>query len=351
MHDLLRAYATELAHSHDDEEQRQTARHRALDYYLHAAHAAFALPHPRRQAIVIAPARPGVITERFADSKSALTWFTAEHRTLLAVNDLALRFGFDTHTWQLAWAMGEFLARSCRWPDHYAVQSNALRAAERDENSWAISQAHRALGLSNAGLGRRDDARRHLEHALHLSREAGDHYVQGQIHLGFAHFFDADGNYADALRHSLSAYDQFQAAGRPTGQASALNGIGEFHAKLGDYRQALSWCQQALAMLQELDDIAGAAHAMDSLAYVHHHLGDRHQAIACYQQARELHREAGDSQGEAEALTKLGDIHYEDGDVDAARRAWRQALDIFSQLDHPRTEQVRAKLTPVRALT
>src|SRR5262249_1090348 len=162
----------------------------------------------------------------------------AEHRTLLAVNDVALRFGFDTHTWQLAWVMGEFLARSCRWPDHHAVHSNALRAAERAGDKYQISQSHRALGLANCGLGHRDDARSHCDRALQLSREIDDHGVQGQIHLGIAYFLDAEGNYADALRHSQDAYDQFQADGRLTGQASALNNIGWFHAKLGDYRRA-----------------------------------------------------------------------------------------------------------------
>ena len=345
LHDLLRAYAAELTHSHDDEQQRQAALHRLLDYYLHAAHTAAALPHPQRKGIAIAPAQPGVISERFTDIKAALTWFTAERRTLLAVNDLALSSGFDTHTWQLAWVMGEFLARSYRWPDHHAVHLNALRAAERAADGSAVSHAHRALGLANAGLGNRGDARRHFERALYLSRDAGDHLVQGQTHLGLAFFFDAEGSYADALRHSQDAYAQFQVAGRLTGQAAALNGIGEFHAKLGDYRQALSWCQQALVMLQQLDDTAGAAHAMDSLAYIHRQLGDRHQAIARYQQASDLHREVGDAQGEADALTALGDLHDDNGDVEAARAARRQALDILSRLGHPAVEQVRAKLT------
>ena len=66
LHDLLRAYATELAHSHDDEQQRQAARHRVLDHYLHAAHAAALLPHRSRTLIPIAPAQPGVITSAWS---------------------------------------------------------------------------------------------------------------------------------------------------------------------------------------------------------------------------------------------------------------------------------------------
>ena len=349
LHDLLRTYATELARSHDSERQRQAALHRTLDHYLHTAHTAAALLHPRHDLIAIAPAQPGVTTQRLTDTKAALAWFTAEHRTLLAASALALRRGFDAHAWQLARAMGDFLARGCHWPDHHTVHRNALRAAERAACQDALGYAHRALGVANAWLGHLDDARCHYERALHLFGEIGDHAGQGSTHINLANLFDARGNYTDALRHSQHAHDHFQAAGQRVGQARALNGIGWFHAKLGDYRQALPRCQQALATLHELDDTVGAAYTLDSVAYIHHHLGDRHQAIACYQQARDLYREVGESEGEAEALTHLGDIHDDDGDAEAARDAWRQALDILSQLGHPGAEQVRAKLIPVPA--
>ena len=69
LHDLLRAYATELTHWHDDEQQRQAALHRVLDYYLHAAHKAAALLNPHRDLIDIAPAEPGVIAERLTPLK------------------------------------------------------------------------------------------------------------------------------------------------------------------------------------------------------------------------------------------------------------------------------------------
>jgi DNA-binding SARP family transcriptional activator/Flp pilus assembly protein TadD len=346
VHDLLRAYAVEQVHTLVSDAARAEASHRMLDHYLHTAHTAAALLHPHRDLIAIAPAQPEVITQRLTDTKAALTWFTAERRTLLAANTLALRLGFDAHTWQLAWAIGDFLARSCHWPDHHTVHRNALRAAELVACKDALGYAHRALGLANARLGHLDDALCHYEHALHLFGEIGDHAGQGTTHINLANLFDARGNYTNALRHSQHAHDHYQAAGQRVGQARALNGIGWFHAKLGDHRQALPWCQQALATLLELNDTVGAAYTMDSVAYIHRHLGDRHQAIACYQQARALYREVGESEGEAEALTLLGDIHDDNGDIDAARDAWRQALDILSQLGHPGAEQVRAKLTP-----
>ena len=46
-------------------------------------------------------------------------------------------------------------------------------------------------------------------------------------------------------------------------------------------------------------------------------------------------------------LTHLGDTHHAAGDPDAARDAWQQALTILDDLDHPDAAQVRAKLADV----
>jgi DNA-binding SARP family transcriptional activator/tetratricopeptide (TPR) repeat protein len=350
LHDLLRAYAIELAQSRDDEPQRQAALGRLLDHYLHTAHTAATLLHPHRLPIAMAPAKPEVSGPNLTATNEALTWFNTEHRNLLAASDLALRLEFDTHTWQLAWAMGDFLVWSCRWSDHHAVHRNALCAAERSADKDALGYAHRGLGVANVRLGQLTESRHHHERALRLFGEIGDHGGLGTTHINLASLSDAEGNYTEALRHTQQAHDHFEAARHRVGQARALNGIGWFYAKLGEYRQALSQCQLALATLQELDDSVGEAYTLDSIAFIHRQLGNRQQAIACYQRTYALYRAIGESEGEAESLTLMGDIHYENGDFDAARHAWRQALDILSLLDLPDVEQqVRAKLAPLPA--
>src|SRR5262249_28319741 len=45
-HDLLRAYATELAETHDTDDERRAARQRMMDHYLHTAHTAHLLLQP-----------------------------------------------------------------------------------------------------------------------------------------------------------------------------------------------------------------------------------------------------------------------------------------------------------------
>ena len=58
-HDLLRAYATEQTHAHDDDDARRSAAGRVLDHCLHAAHAAATLIDP-----YFAPVSPATTAAR-----------------------------------------------------------------------------------------------------------------------------------------------------------------------------------------------------------------------------------------------------------------------------------------------
>src|SRR6266508_2397585 len=120
-HDLLRAYATELAHQTDPAEQRDTAIRRTLDHYLHTAYGAARLLNPHRDALELATPQPGTTPEHLPDHEHALTWFRTEHRVLLATVDLATGTGLDRHTWQLAWTLTTFLNRQGHWHDWAAT--------------------------------------------------------------------------------------------------------------------------------------------------------------------------------------------------------------------------------------
>src|SRR6185503_18544185 len=61
-HDLLRAYAGELAHAGDDDE-RSAATRRMLDHYLHTGFVADRIIQPARELITLLPPQPGVDPE------------------------------------------------------------------------------------------------------------------------------------------------------------------------------------------------------------------------------------------------------------------------------------------------
>jgi tetratricopeptide (TPR) repeat protein len=347
-HDLLRAYAAELARACDDDEARHAGTGRMLDHYLHTADAAALHLNPRRDMVTTAPPRPGVTREEVADYPQALAWFTSEYPVLLAAI-ARTPAGFDAYTWRLAAALTTFLDRRGCWQELKAAQGTALAAARRQGDQVGQATARRGLGLAYRGLKQFDDARAQYLLALDLFRELGHPTGQAQTRVNLAWLAGAQGRHGEALEHSRQSLRQYQAAGSREGQASALNNVGWHLAELGDYDQALAYCQKALALVCELGDLSTQAHTWDSLGYIHLRL-DRHpQAVRCYQHAILLFSATGDLYGEATSLSRLGDVHDAAGAGAAARRAWTRALAIFVRLDHPDAGKVQAKLrSPAR---
>jgi tetratricopeptide (TPR) repeat protein len=342
-HDLLRAYATELA-AQEPEPEQHNALTRLLEHYTHTADRAAQLLYPHRGSLALAPPPPGTSPEHLADSGQALAWFTAEQAVLLASVNHADSAGFDTHTWQLAWTLDDFLDRRGRWHDKAAIQRAAVAAAGRVQDPLVQARAHRHLAVAYTRLGSFDSAYTHLHHALDLTTRAGDLAGQAATHHNLGLLWERQGRYREALHHSQYALDLYGAAGDRRGRALGLNAVGWCHARLGEHEQALAYCQQALTLHRVLRDRYAQASTLDSLGYAHHHLGQHAQAIACYQRAFELYVDLGHRQGEADTLTRLGDTHYTAGDPRGAQAVWQQALAVLDELDHPHAEKLRIKL-------
>lgn len=344
LHDLLRAYAGELA----DDGGRRAALRRVLDHYLHTALAADRLLWPHRDPLAPAATAPGVRPEVFADRDAALAWFTAEHPVLLAALDRAERAGLDGHVWRLAWAAANFLARRGHWRDWVRVGQAAVAAARRQDDRAAEAEAHRILGGAHVRLRDFAAAREHYGWALELFGGLGDLVGQGFTRRSLGWLCEQQGDVRAALGHDLAALELFERAGHERGVANTHNSVGWCHALLGDHAAAVAHCRRSLALLERLGDPVGMAGAWDSLGYAYRQV-DPGEALACYRQALGLYRQLGDRMNEAVTLRQLGETQHAGGDSAAARESWRQALDILTDLDHPDADRVRALLAGATA--
>ena len=145
-HDLLRAYAAELARTLESAAERRVALHRILDHYLHTAYAADRLLNPTRDPIDLPPPRPGVSPEHITDSRHSLAWFTVEHPVLLDAVEEAAAGGFDTHTTQIVWTLRTFLDRQGHWQDWATTQAAALGAFQRLNDRLGQARTRHDLG-------------------------------------------------------------------------------------------------------------------------------------------------------------------------------------------------------------
>jgi DNA-binding SARP family transcriptional activator/tetratricopeptide (TPR) repeat protein len=346
-HDLLRAYAADQALAHDSQDERDAVIGRGLDHYLHTAAGAALLLNPSREPVVLDPPRPGAAAGQLADYPEALAWFAAEHQVLLAAVALAAESGFDSHAWQLPWAMTTFLRIRGHWQERVAIQRTALASATRLGGAVARALSGRLLALACEDLGDRDQARRLYVSSLLLYQQLGNRLGEARIHQNLGALAERQGRYADALGHAEQALRLYRAIGDKASEATMLNNVGWLHGLLGDYHQARELCRQALTLGAGIGHRRSEGNAWDSLGYVEHHLGNRAEAEACYQRALSIFRDTADRLNEADVLTHLGDSRQAAGDLTEARQAWQQALAILDDLGDPDAGRVRARLASI----
>ncbi len=350
MHDLLREYASELSMIHDSAADRRLAVHRILDHYLHTAYAADQLLRPRRDdPIALAPLPLLVATQTLADYRDAVAWLATERQVLLAALRQAVGYGFDTHVWQLAWAVTSYFDRHGHWYDAASSHEEGLKAAQRLGDLQAQAIIHICLASAYGRLGRHDAANEQMRRALELYEALDDQAGKAHAHRTLTWVLDRQGRYREALMHAEQAVELFRIAGRPAGQARALNAAGWFHIQLGAPGEGLRLCQRALDLQMEIADRFGLVDTLDSIARAHACMARYDEATACYQQARQLCREFDDRYDEAQILVHLGDMSLAADDLDSAVAAWRDAVTIFDDLDLPEAANLRAKLSNLAA--
>jgi tetratricopeptide (TPR) repeat protein len=346
LHDLLRAYAAELAHTSDSAASRRAAMHRVLDHYLHSAYAAALVLAPRQNPISLDSLAPGVTSEHPAGHDDALAWLEAERRVLLAAIAAAFEAGHDDHAWQLPWTLADFLDRRGHWNDYTATQRTALAATERLGDRSGQAHAHHDLGHAYVAAGRYEQAHGHLSQALALHGQLRDGAGEARAHLDFSIVLGMQGRYREAISHDRHGLRLFRAAGHNHGIARALNSLGWDLAHLGeDMPEAIAYCQEALRLLHELGERNAQSAVLHSLGYAYTKTRQYDEAAACCQQALGLLAGSDDSYHVAEVLTSLGEAQRAAGHPAAARAAWQQALAIADDRRHPDAADLRAKLS------
>jgi DNA-binding SARP family transcriptional activator/tetratricopeptide (TPR) repeat protein len=343
-HDLLRAYAAELAADDEDEAGRDQARRRLADHYLHTAAAAAGQLYPARPALSLTPAQPGTVPEQLTGYTEARLWLGAEHQVLLAVTDAAAAAGHDERAWQLPTVLTDYLNREGHWHDLAAVGRTALAAAERAGDRLGQAHAHSSLGIACLQLGCYDTAHSHQLRAIALFGGAGATCWLAWTHLSVGVVFDRQGRHDRARMHAEQALSIYRGLGNRSGEAHALENLGWHLAMLGSCTSAVTCCQRAIDLHRELGNLLGEAHALDHLGYASHRLGDDAAAIACYRRALDLLQEVRDRSEQGGVLARLGDIYSAIGNKAMAKAVWRRALAILEELHDLGAEEVRSRL-------
>jgi DNA-binding SARP family transcriptional activator/Tfp pilus assembly protein PilF len=340
-HDLLHAYATELIRNRDPDTERSPALRRILDHYLHSAFAAARLLDPHRAPIDVGPPPAGAVPESFPDAGTALAWLDAERSAIVEAAGRAAAAALDTHAWQLAWTIAQFLHVRGHLADQLTVQRIALEAATRLSNPIEQARAHRTLSMVHSEHGRHDEAHASLQCALDLYASVNDDSGRATVHGMIGTWLAEQGRHEDAIRQAALSREICRAMGDRRGEANALNEIGWYQAGQGNHHDALAQCQHALGILLEIRDDLGAAAAWHSIGFSQKHLGEHRAALVSYGHALALYEQFGNRYEQAKILAHIGETHHAAGATAEARTVWGRAVQILDDLGRPDADEIR----------
>ena len=305
MHDLLRAYARDLA-ACDGANESPAALTRLFDYYLHTAAMAMDTTFPAERAR--RPAGPLVRTPTPAltGEGEALAWLAAERQSLVTIAVHAAEHGWPSHVTRLSATLASYLEAECLYSEALTIHSHARQAARSTGDVRAEAYALNSMGVMDLRLGRYQVCADNFEQALGLLREAGDQLGEARAlgNLGFVGFLQGRGQHAsDHLQQALTL---FGALGDKPGQARMHANLGHVNLQQGRYQQASIHLQRSLALCHEIHDQSGQGRALGMLGEIDLQRGRYQQAADHLQQALAVFRTIGDLISEADVLAFLG---------------------------------------------
>ncbi|HEY0638942.1 MAG TPA: tetratricopeptide repeat protein [Pseudonocardiaceae bacterium] len=300
LHDLLRAYAAELAGPDD-----LAAVDRFIAHQVTTAEAAVVTLHTPSPSPAPSPAL-------FATSEAALRWLDDELPNLVAVAESrpAQAGALSAILWRYLDSGGHHVAA-------LALHERARRAAADAGDAAAEAAALGELGRVHSRVGNFDQAIDHLTRALAAGawadqpdRSAGAMNSLAIVHARLGRFDDAGRYFAEALA-------VYRRTGNRASAGKALGNLGIVNAELGRYPVAVAHFEQALDLARAVGDRTGEGEALGNLAHVNALLGRLDAAVRRHHEGLVLVRAAGDRAAEGRMLASLGAVLTRLGHPDA----------------------------------
>ncbi|EWM12921.1 tetratricopeptide repeat protein [Kutzneria sp. 744] len=331
MHDLLRAYAADLASEVDSLEARRAALSRAFEYYLNVAARAMDVLFPdehdlRPQAPDWAGSAP-----RFDDQAAAAAWLETERPNLMAVAAHAADNGWPGHVFRLSALLWRFLDSRAYRDDALALNTHALIAA-RDLGPKHEARAESHLGTVYNQLRRYSEALRHLRRALALAHSAHDHETQSNAlcNIGVTH--ELLGNYQEALEHLNQAVALARDTGGTVPECRAENQLGRLYLRLRRYDDALPHFERALVCARQAAHRTLESRIQTNIATAYIAIGRHVEADEHLRRAVVLARETGSRESSIRAAAQRGILYAVTGRHDDASHYLDRALTLAAGL-------------------
>ncbi|MEU5692630.1 BTAD domain-containing putative transcriptional regulator [Actinosynnema sp. NPDC020468] len=351
-HDLVRVYTRTLA-AELSPEQRHEATQLMLDYYLHCADLADGLLPVSRGSVRVAPTHVPPEVPRLSGSVDALAWLDAEQANLIAAAEMAGE-GEDrawlVHAWQLPYTLSRFFflrTDRSRW---LRTTEAALRAATSLGDPAAKFVMLFNLGVALNQFHRTEESLVRHQEALEVARLSGDVTAQARALTSVGDMLQTLGRLGESETYYREALVVAQAAGSRFAEANAHHNLGLLYLENHCYADAKAFVLTAVDMYHEVGDQCGESICRTDLAAVLLESGELSEAVKSARTALSVASAAASPYHQALAHDRLATVFDRQG-VAGATAHWQRALVLFTELNAPEADQVRARLARTRTTT
>ncbi|GAA0229656.1 BTAD domain-containing putative transcriptional regulator [Saccharothrix mutabilis subsp. mutabilis] len=349
-HDLVRVYTRTLAAELAPEE-RHEATSRMLDFYLHCADLADGLLPVGRGSVRVAPKLVPLEVPRLTGSGDAIAWLDAEQGNIIAAAELAGE-GTDrawlVHAWQLPYTLSRFFWLRTDRSTWLRTTEAAMRAATSLGDPEARFVTLFNLGVALNQFHRTDEALERLREALEVARGSGDVSAQARALTTVADMLHGLGRLDESERFYREALEVSRTAGARWAEATAHHNLGLLYLSKRRYDEAKKWLRAAVDMYREVGEQCGESTCHVDLAAVLMESGELSDAVSSARTALSIASAAMSPYHQALAHDRLATVFDRQG-MAGALAHWQRALALFTELNAPEADRVRAHLARTRS--
>ncbi|MBE8522016.1 ATP-binding protein [Amycolatopsis sp. H6(2020)] len=351
-HDLLRAYAADLAHRDETAGDRDHALESLFTWYTHTTRTAarhlypLVMPLP---ANVPEPGHPYPIP----GLDEAWTWLTTERTNILAVLRYTAIHQLDHHTTPLAYACA-FLSSAGSPQERIDACGLGITAARRAGNRTQEAMLLLSREEPASSLHAWEQAREDLDRATALAEHLGDVALQVRTLNARGLQCLVEGECAAALKWLGAALPLSRGIDTGRWEAVVEGNLSTAHTGLAQYRLALEHAERGLRMRRRIGDRTGEAVALIHMARAWHGLRNHEKAIQLCRDAIAIGRSTPlhHFQTVAQPLDVLATCLLQIGHTGDAIACWQEAATVYDDAGYPHeAAEVRQRLHETQALT
>lgn len=329
-HDLLAAYAAELALAQIDEKGWSSARRALLAHYAAGLVVArevsgreWEFPRAELPDLPPAPDLPG------ADAVS--TWLDWEVPNILAAVREA-PVADDALVVHISFMLGAELEDRAQFPDALSLRRAGLQAARRLGDLGDEATMELGIGGALYEMGDMLAAIPHLERGLEQATEVGDTHGRAEALNNLSNVFSRQGRFQKALTHLRESVELTHGLGDHHNTVIVRNNVISTLIRAGRFAEAQTEAQDLQAYVHRHGTLTEEASLLENSARAHLGLGAPDRALTVAEEALEAAGQRGQRSREARIGCVMGQAMLALGDAAAATALFREALRVGRRL-------------------